>query len=247
MSEMEIVSSFYPEAKVGGYTSVDGSVEFYGRINSILDSSMTVLDFGAGRAAWYEVNSCLYRKQLRNIRGKVAKVVGCDVDEAVLQNQTVDESVIIKIGEKLPFGDNSFDMIISDYTFEHIANPGEVAAEFRRILRPKGWICARTPNKYSYISALTRIIKNKSHAKILKHAQPHRKEVDVFPTTFLLNSKKDLSKHFPSSIFHDLTYKYESEPAYHFNSKVVFAFMLGMNFILPNVFKSNLHIFLRMR
>ena len=125
----EIVSRYFPEVKVSGYTSVDGTIEFYNRINSLLNESMTVLDFGAGRAAWNEDDLCDYRKNLRNLKGKVNKFVGCDVDQAVLNNESVDEKFVIKIGEQLPFEDESFDLIISDYTFEHIANPDEVAKE----------------------------------------------------------------------------------------------------------------------
>ena len=77
----EIISYSYPEVNINGYTSVDGTIEFYSRINSLIDNSMTVLDFGAGRSAWYENDSCSYRKTLRNMKGKVKKVVGCDIDE----------------------------------------------------------------------------------------------------------------------------------------------------------------------
>ena len=162
---IEILSSYFPEINISGYTSIDGTIEFYARVNSLINDSMTVLDFGAGRAAWNEDDPCSYRKSLRNMKGKVRKVVGCDVDEAIFSNNSADEKVLIKIGEKLPFDDGSFDLIISDYTFEHVANPDEVAKEFHRILKSGGWICARTPNKYSYISILTRMIKNSYHTK----------------------------------------------------------------------------------
>ena len=105
-----------------------------------------------------------------------AKVVGCDVDEAVFKNRSSDETVKVEIGKKLPFEDGSFGAIVSDYTFEHIANPEEVAQEFDRILKPGGWICARTPNKWGYLSVLTRMIKNEHHADVIKQAQPDRKQ-----------------------------------------------------------------------
>jgi len=133
-----IISSCYPEVKISGYTSVDGTIAFYTKVNSLINASMTVLDFGAGRAAWNEDDLCAYRKAIRNMKGKVKKVIGCDVDDAVFENNSVDEKVVIKIGEMLPFDDGAFDMIITDYTFEHIANPGEVAKEFFRILKTGG-------------------------------------------------------------------------------------------------------------
>lgn len=243
----EVVSFFYPEVNVSGYTSVDGTVEFYSRVNSLLSKSMILLDFGTGRAAWNEDDSCSYRKGLRSMKGKVEKVVGCDLDEAIFENNSVDERVQIKIGEDLPFEDESFDIIISDYTFEHISNPHEVAKELHRILKPGGWVCARTPNKYSYISIFTRMVKNSYHKKILKHVQPERKEIDVFPTVFKLNSIADISKYFDRKLFDQFIYRYEAEPAYYFNSKVVFACMLLLNKIVPPVMKFNLFIFLQKR
>ena len=241
----EIVAAFYPEVRVNGYSSVDGTVEFYGRINSILQSSYEVLDFGSGRAGWFEDDPCDYRRNLRSIRGKVRNLVGCDVDNAILDNNAVDEQVQIKMGEGLPFPDASFDLIVSDYVFEHIANPKEVADEFYRILKPGGWLCARTPNKYCYVALLTRLVKNSHHSAVLSKVQPNRREIDTFPTTFKLNTLNGLSKYFQESKYDDDTYRYEAEPAYYFNNKMIFALMLLVNKLLPSIFKANLFIFLR--
>ena len=241
----EILAAFYPEVKVSGYSSVDGTVEFYGKINSILQSSDKVLDFGAGRAGWFEDDLCNYRRNLRSIRGKIHNLVGCDVDDAILDNNAVDEQVQIRVGAGLPFPDNAFDLIISDYVFEHVANPEELAAEFYRILKSGGWLCARTPNKYGYVSLLTRLIKNSHHASLLSKVQPDRKEIDVFPTTFKLNTLKSLAKYFQESEYENYTYRYEAEPAYFFNNKIIFASMLLVNKLLPSIFKSSLFIFLR--
>jgi len=243
--DLNILSSYYPEVNISGYTSIDGTIEFYARINSLLDETMTVLDFGAGRAAWNEDDPCAYRKSLRNMKSKVKTVIGCDVDDAIYENKSVDEKVVIEIGKKLPFENEKFDLIICDYTFEHVANPDEVSEEFGRILKPGGWICARTPNKYSYISILTRVIKNSFHTKILKYAQPDRKEIDVFPTTFKLNTMKDVSRYFDGNDFSNHTYRYEAEPSYYFNNKIIFSIMSTLNKLMPAVMKSNLFIFIR--
>jgi SAM-dependent methyltransferase len=241
----KIISSYYPEFNISGYTSVDGTVEFYSRVNSLVDTSMSVLDFGAGRAAWYEDDCCNYRKTLRYIKGKVKNVVGCDVDDAIYENRSVDEKVVIKVGDPLPFEDESFNLIIADYTFEHIANPKDVANEFGRILKSGGWICARTPNKYSYISLATRLINNRYHKNILKYAQPGRKAVDVFPTVFKLNTKKDLDRHFPEEQFHNYTYHYEAEPSYYFGNKYLFLMMTTLNELVPSALSSSLFVFLK--
>ena len=44
---------------VGGFSPQDGTLDFYNRINSILNPNMTILDFGAGRAEWYTDDPCI--------------------------------------------------------------------------------------------------------------------------------------------------------------------------------------------
>ena len=153
--------------------------------------------------------------------------------------------MVIEIGRPLPFKDQEFDLIVSDYTFEHVSNSDEVASELDRILKPGGWICARTPNKWGYVSLLTRMIKSKSHARVLKKAQPDRKEIDVFPTSFKMNTRRSLRRYFDPQRFEHFTYYYESEPRYFFNSKVIFWMMSTFNRFLPSMFRSNLFIFIR--
>ena len=65
---------------------MDGTIEFYTRINALLGPTMAVLDFGAGRGAALTDGYCDHRKKLMTLRGKVAKVVACDIDEAVLSS-----------------------------------------------------------------------------------------------------------------------------------------------------------------
>lgn len=176
----EIITRYYPEKEVGGYTRVDGTLEFYSRVNALVHAQMSVLDFGAGRGAWFKENDASYVQNLRLLKGKVARSVACDVDPAVLDNVTVGETVLISPYEKLPFEDETFDLICADYVFEHVADPQFVFSELTRILRKNGWICARTPNKNGYIPIMTRLISNKYHKKILRRVQPDRQSVDVF-------------------------------------------------------------------
>ncbi|MEZ5591146.1 MAG: methyltransferase domain-containing protein [Gammaproteobacteria bacterium] len=53
-------------------------------------------------------------------------MIACDIDKAVLSNPGADEAVVIKPDERLLFADNTFDMIVSDFVFEHIANPEQL-------------------------------------------------------------------------------------------------------------------------
>ncbi|MCA9909600.1 MAG: methyltransferase domain-containing protein [Anaerolineae bacterium] len=240
-----ILKHYFPEIGAGGFTSLDGTIEFYTRINALIRSEDIVLDFGAGRGAALSESRSDYKRALMRLSGKVAKVVGVDIDKAVIDNPGLDEVAVVRANEPLPFADASFDMIVSDFVFEHVTDPKSVAAELRRILKPGGWICARTPNKYCLVSLATRLIRNSSHKGLLRRVQPERKSIDIFPTAFRLNSIRDVRTHFPQMFFEDYTYRYEAEPSYFFNSRLVFVVMLLINRLSPPLLRSNLFVFLR--
>lgn len=139
----------YPETAVGGYSRMDGTVEFYNRVKALTGRDSEVLDFGAGRGQWAESRYSERAFDLQWLKGTVRRVVGSDVDDAVLSNPSLDDAVLLTVGEPLPFADGSFDVIIADYVLEHIpADEAErVAGELSRVLRPGGWLAARTPNR----------------------------------------------------------------------------------------------------
>jgi len=91
----DIVSSFYPENRAGGFSRCDGTVQFYQRVRALLRPDYVVLDFGAGRGAAYYQDPSPYRKSLRNLRGEGRRVIGVDVDPVVSSNPCVDEAVAV--------------------------------------------------------------------------------------------------------------------------------------------------------
>jgi len=243
----QALATVFPEIGSGGFTSRDGTVEFFSRVQSLLLAHMQVLEFGAGRGAGLLDDPVPFRRELRNLQSKVARVVACDVDDAVLEHPGADETVVIQPDAPLPFGDAAFDLVVSDFVFEHIQDQALVSAELQRVLKPAGWLCARTPNKYGPVSLVTRLIHNSRHSQVLRWAQPERKDIDVFPTVFQLNSLRDLRRWFPTDRFEHFTYRYEPEPGYFFNNPMVLRLMLFLSWVLPPVMKTNLFVFMRKR
>lgn len=246
-SRLDTLATFYPEVRVSGMTSIDGTIRFYNQVNALLRPSMTVLDYGAGRACWFEEDDCEYRKQLRTLKGKVDRVIACDIDPAVLRNRSVDEQLLIGHGGAVPLPDHSVDLIVSDYALEHVEDPQRVADEFARLIKPGGWICARTPSKYAYTSIPTLAVPNRLHPFVLRGAQPDRSNQDTFPTAFKLNTLRDVARYFPAIDFENYTYRAVPEPSYHFNLKPVLGLMLLMHKLLPAALTAPLFIFLRRR
>lgn len=236
-----------PEMAVGGFSAHDGTVEFYGRIRAILRPEMRVVDFGAGRGAWFEDETSSYRRNMRLLRGTVTEVIGCDVDAVVRGNRAVDTAMVIQPGEKLDLADASVDVVVSDYVFEHVPDPVWLARELTRILKPGGWICARTPTRYNYVSIAARLIANVRHARWVGFVQPGRKAEDVFPTVYQLNTRACIRRHFASALFEDHTYVYAFEPQYYFGSPVAYRLFRFLHWLLPATLHGNLYVFLRKR
>lgn len=75
--------------------------------------------------------------------------IGVDIDPAVAD--------VVVQGEKIPFNNDSFDLVVSFQTLEHCDDPGKVVSEMHRVLTPSGfalvsthgaWIYHPNPNDY---------------------------------------------------------------------------------------------------
>ena len=236
-----VIEQFYPEYHFGGFTHIDTTVEFYSRIAALLQKADKVLDFGAGRGSNILLDSSPYRRQLQTLRGRCAHLEGCDVDPIVLSNPFLDSARVIEPLQPLPYEDNSFDMVVADWVFEHIGDPKHVVTELLRVVRPGGHICARTLNKWSYISIASRIARNSNHVRLLSHAQPERLERDVFPTEYQMNTVATLRQLFAGS--HVTVYRPPCEPAYYFGRSGLFLTLKALHGILPPQLRATLLIF----
>jgi SAM-dependent methyltransferase len=142
------------------------------------------------------------------LKGKFRKVIGIDDDPAVKANPSLDEVTVIGIDEKLPLAEGSVDLIVSDLTFEHIVEPAFVSSELDRILKPGGWISARTTDRWRYIGVGANPVPNGWHVSWLKLPEPHRKEFDVFSTAYRLNTLAALRQHFSPKVYRHCTYSH---------------------------------------
>ena len=240
---MKSKNTFKPgENLLGGYHELDGTIEFYGRINAILKDSDSVLDLGAGRGSWYSLDNCSYRREIRNLKKKVKYLVGIDIDDAVLENPTTHKNMTMSL-KKIPLENNSMDIIVADWVLEHVQNTTEFVSEVDRVLKPGGIFCARTPHKYKYVSLFASLIKNKFHSKILKFIQPQRKERDIFPTAYKLNTLQTIRRKFKN--YKDFSYLYTSHPSYYAENQILFKLFAFFHKVLPAVMVSEIFVFLQ--
>lgn len=242
----ETLRDLYPESTVGGFTRYDGFVEFYTRVNALLDSSSTVLDFGAGRGLWMTEPLAEYSRHLRAFHERVARVVGIDVDDAVLKNAALAEAQVVAPGDPIPYPDATFDLVLADYVLEHVsaADAPGVASEILRVLKPGGWLAARTPNKWGMIGLGARAVPNQLHTRFLHRLQPGRKDEDVFPVEYHMNTRRQLRRLFPAPS-KVVVYGHTSEPTYFGQSKAAWRAAAFLGRLTPPVLEPTLMIFVQ--
>jgi len=228
----------------GGYTRQDGSVEFYGRVQALLPTRGVVLDFGAGRGWWRE-DDCEYRRRLNDLRGVARFVVGVDVDPAVAGNTGIDAAMLVDPDVRLPLRSASVDVTVADWVFEHLDRPDHFAAEMERVIRPGGWLCARTPNRWGYVGVGARLIPNGWHTRLLSRLQPSRQAKDVFPTTYRVNTRSRIGELFRPSSWEDAVYMFNPDPGYTGRSRSAATVLAGWQRIAPPPLATNIFVFLR--
>jgi SAM-dependent methyltransferase len=232
---------FYPETRFGGFTDVDGTVAFFNRVNALLAPSFVVLDVGCGRGAYGE-DAVSLRKELRILKGKVAKVVGIDLDPAARDNPYVDEFHLIQ-GDRWPIDDESVDLVLSDNVVEHVEDPQKFFAEIGRVLKRGGYLCIRTPNRWSYVGLASTLTPNKHHSKVTSVVQEGRKAEDVFPTVYRCNSVRKLKRIMREGGFESVVYGYDAEPGYLSFSSVAYALGVLHQRIAPGFLRPSLFAF----
>ena len=119
--------------------------------------------------------------------------IGIDaVFEDVKNNDSLDFGICSNL-ENLPFKENTIDIIVSSMVFEHLRHPEAVFAEFHRILKTGGYLIFMTPNIFSIVTVINRMIPNCFHPYIANKLTGAQ-ESDVFPTHYHANSVARLRK-----------------------------------------------------
>lgn len=240
---MSLHERHFPETRFGGFSHIDGTVAFFLRINALLQPSSVVLDVGCGRGE-YADDPVPLRRSLRILRGKVAHVVGIDVDPQAACNPFIDSFHTIAAGP-WPIGDDSVDLVVCDNVLEHVVDPPVFFAEIRRVLRPGGILALRTSNRLSYVGVCATVIPNRYHARVTSAVQENRREEDVFPTLYRCNTVGRVHRALRSHGFDAAVSGFEAEPAYLSFSRIAYALGVLHQKLAPGIFKHAIFAFAR--
>jgi SAM-dependent methyltransferase len=150
-------------------------------LSRALPSRAVVLEAGCGR-----------RSRLADHRDRITRLVGVDLDlVAGSENAALDEFVAADLGERLPFDDESFDLVYANFVIEHLEAPSATFREWRRVLRPGGALVFVTSNAANPYLAVARLFPDRARA-FLKRRGPGVASRDVFPALYRANTPRDL-------------------------------------------------------
>jgi SAM-dependent methyltransferase len=238
------MASLFPEMHLVRFNRRQDRLLFFSIVNELVRPDSTVLDFGAGRNRYAEYGRHL--EMISTHKNRCRRVIGVDVDDAVLTNDSLDEAHCIRPGAPLPLPDASIDLIFSYAVFEHIDPVSGAISELTRVLKPGGWLCAWTPNKWGYVGLGARLVPNSLHAKLLRVIQPNsRGSEDVFPVVYAYNTRGAIDRYFPESRWENYSFVYNAQPSYNFGSPLVARLWMLYMALTPDFLGQSLMIFLR--
>lgn len=244
MAKMNVFKALFPENRFVSFALRSGRFAFFSIVADLVKPEHRVVDFGAGRGQLVG-SSKGHMRWLTDFRGRCTEVVGTDVDPAVLENPYVHRALLIGEDGATDLPDACADVIVSFAVLEHVADPEAFFREIGRLLKPGGWFCAWTPNKWGYVGIGARLVPSRLHASWLRIFAPNstRRTQDVFPTLYRVNTKGAVARH--ADGFDDFSFYYNGAPSYNMGSVLVGRLILLYMILTPPFMSQTLMVFLR--
>lgn len=147
-----------------------------------LPADCVLLDAGCGRSV----------PVLQNLLGKVKMLIGIDLE---VPDGRLPKAVHYIRGDvqRYPLRDASVDVVISRAVLEHVCEPDLMFKETYRVLKPEGRFIFLVPNRYDYVSILSRFLPS-SLQKALVSKLEGRQPEDVFPAYYRANSYLSIAR-----------------------------------------------------
>jgi len=128
-------------------------------------------------------------KLAAELAARAELLVGLDPSDNIRENRTVHQQVQARLEDYT--GTAPFDIVSLRMVAEHITDPTLACRRLADLLKPGGRVVIFTPNKWSPISVLSRLLPFKLHHP-LKRAVWGARERDTFPVHYRMNTRRRL-------------------------------------------------------
>jgi SAM-dependent methyltransferase len=115
----------------------------------------SVLEVGCGAG----VDLARFAKGGAEVTGVDLAASAIELARANFAQQGLEGRFEIADGERLPFADNTFDLIFAHGVVQYTANPRRLVEECRRVLKPGGDAIFQVYNRISWLHALSKLMK----------------------------------------------------------------------------------------
>jgi SAM-dependent methyltransferase len=116
-----------------------------------------------------------------------SRIIGVDLDARVA---TKFHSEFRRCSlDGLPYADATFDLVVSEYVWEHLEDPDGVFREIARVLKPNGRLIVLTPSKWSYKGLGAWLLPFQFHIWMgnIRYGKGH--DPDMYPTRYRCNTR----------------------------------------------------------
>jgi len=190
MTYRELCFAFYRKAQALIAPNLKFSQDIYEEVLGQIEKSESCwLDLGCG----HRLLPPWRPEQEKGLLAAAKFIVGLDYDyESLMKHQSIKNKIRGDIAH-LPFTDDSFDLITANMVFEHLGDPETKLLEILRILKPGGKLVFHTPNVWSHVSLASKLMPERLKIQLI-YMLGGRKEEDIFPTFYRINSVKTITK-----------------------------------------------------
>ena len=154
----------------------------------------------------------------------LGEVHGVDVSDEVCGNVHLKTASVVR-DERYPQPDDTFELAVSSYVVEHVADGAAHLREIHRVLKPGAAYVFRTPNLWHYVALVSHLTSHRVHRLVANRLRrlPHGHH-EPWPTVYAMNTPSAVHRAAARSNFLverlDLV---EKEPSYGMVAKPLFA------------------------
>jgi len=182
------------------------AVRWFARwVGRSVDSDSSVLNIGAGRNL---------SGQLRPVSTRAGRLTGIDPDPSIWDNSELDDREQVSLERFAPHHVGQFDVALSVFVLEHVADPWRFTTACATVLRPGGVLFGLTVHKYHYFGLSTWATTRLHVADQLLLRLKGREVVDRyhFPTEYRMNTTRRISRLLADAGFTSVEFRMFDKP-----------------------------------